>query len=70
MKNRLVLLVILAASMLSLPALAAKSYYYVVTSTTGTATFGPFQSLGECQEALAKMQGKFPKMQTNGCFLK
>lgn len=70
MKIRLVLLAVLAVSMLSLPALAAKSYYYVVTSTTGTATFGPFPSLGECQEALAKMQGKLPKMQTNGCFLK
>lgn len=66
MKNRLFLLEILAASMLSLPALAAKSYYYVVPSSTGTDRFCPLLSLGECLEALAKMQGKIPKMQTNG----
>lgn len=60
MKNRLVLLILVVASILPLPAFAA-SYYYVVTGTAGgrsTATFGPFPSLGACQEALAKMLGR------------
>ncbi len=60
MKNRLALLVFVAASILPIPALAA-SYYYDVTGTAGgrsKATFGPFPSLSECQEALAKMVGR------------
>ncbi|TCV86654.1 hypothetical protein EDC63_10615 [Sulfurirhabdus autotrophica] len=58
MKNKLFWLAIVAVSMLPLQAFAVNSYYYVVMSSTGTATWGPFPSLGECQEALAKMQGK------------
>jgi hypothetical protein len=60
MRRKLVLLVLVAASVLPIPALAA-SYYYDVTGTAGgrsTATFGPFPSLSDCQEALAKMVGR------------
>jgi hypothetical protein len=58
MKRILFFLTIVAALMLPLQAFAGKSYYYTVTSSTGTATWGPFPSLGACQEALAKMLGK------------
>jgi hypothetical protein len=60
MKNKLVLLLLIAASGLPIPALAA-SYYYDVTGTAGgrsTATFGPFPSLSDCNQALAKMVGR------------
>jgi hypothetical protein len=56
--------------MLSLPALAAKSYYFVVPLSTGTATFLPFPSLGECQRSFGKDARTVPEMQTNECFLK
>ncbi len=60
MKCRLALLAFVVASILPIPALAA-SYYYDVTGTAGgrsIATFGPFPSLSECQDALAKMVGR------------
>jgi len=72
MKNRLLILVL--ASILPIPASAA-SYYYVVTGSAGgrsTATFGPFISLGECQEALAKMLGRGLRKDQNAssCYAK
>jgi hypothetical protein len=74
MKSRLALLVFVAASILPVPALAA-SYYYDVTGTAGgrsTATFGPFPSLSECQEALAKMVGRGLRKDQNAttCYAK
>lgn len=69
MKNVLVLLGFVAVSVFPLQSLAAEGYYYTVLKQGG-GTFGPFQSLSDCQEALAKMQGKFPDMRTTGCFRK
>ncbi len=74
MKSGLALLVFVAASILPIPALAA-SYYYDVTGTVGgrsIATFGPFPSLSECQEALAKMVGRGLRkdQSTSSCYAK
>ena len=69
MKSALVLLGLVATSMLPLQSLAAEGYYYTVLRQGG-GTFGPFQSLSDCQESLAKLQGKFPDMRTTGCFRK
>ena len=69
MKNVFVLLGLVVISMIPLQSHAAGGYYYTVLKQGG-GTFGPFQSLSDCQEALAKMQGKFPSMRTTGCFHK
>ena len=71
MKNSLVILAIVATSMLPLQAFADKGYYFKSSSPRDThsyLTHGPFPTLAACQDALAKMLGKFPDMKSSGCF--
>lgn len=75
MKSRLVMLILVISSMLPLQAFAGKSYYFTVTGTAGgrsTATWGPFASLSECQEALAKMSERNLRkdQSVSSCFAK
>lgn len=71
MKNRLVMAVVIAMGIIPLSAFAEKGYYAIwSTPSTKGVESGPHPSLAECQEFLAKMQGKFNNMQNARCVYK
>ena len=71
MKNRLVMAVVIATTMIPLSAFAEKGYYAIWSNSTSKGVEnGPHPSLAACQEFLAKMQGKFNNMQNARCVYK